>query len=210
MRTQITGFIFFHLLLSACYQVPQPKISTSIRPVPPASVKNPGHRDTLQFLNFDGNTDYWYAVFLNREKDTVQLVSDTTLTDQLLGKLTEVDWKTDTLYEAGDDNRPYLAKRLLSFKPVKGKAFTPHLSPRQALETVRQLDVVRSGADKSWISEMPTADNRYYQVETATNADGHNSRFKTFRVYFYPFYEIKVYNDSEDKELSLTEWLRQR
>jgi len=166
----------------------------------------PEHTDTLQFIHFDGNTDYWYAYFLNEKKDTVRLVTDQDMTDNLLGKLLQVMWKEDILSEAGDGERPYKDERLISFKPIQGAPFAQPLTEQAALKAIQDLEEVKSNADRVAVSEKPTADKRYYQVETSTEADGHLSRFYTFRVYFYPQYEIKIYDPADDKETSLDEW----
>lgn len=164
------------------------------------------YTDTLQFIHFDGNLDYWYAYFINAKKDTVRLVTDQNFTDKLLGKLVQVKWVTTTLSEAGDNERPYDDKRLTALKEIPGAPFAKPLTEQMALQAVKDLEEVKANADHFGVSEKPTADNRFYQVETSTEAEGHLSRFHTFRVYFYPHYEIRVYNPADDKEISLAEW----
>ncbi|MDT3402493.1 hypothetical protein [Mucilaginibacter terrae] len=201
------------LSLAACTSNPKEKkatdttkhvsiTSTKVTPAKPA----PEHTDTLQFIHFDGNGDYWDAFFINAQKDTLRLVTDEELTDKLLGKLLQVKWRTDTLSSAGDGERPYEDKRLTGFKELPGKPFAKPLTEQMALQAVKDLEEIKSNADRVNVSEKPTADKRYYQVETSTEADGHLSRFQTFRVYFYPQYEIKVYNPADETEMSLEAW----
>src|SRR5687767_9657728 len=59
------------------------------------------HLDTLQFIHFEGNFDYWYGVFIDPNKDTVQLVVNDPIPAKFKNKLIEVKWFTDTLFEAG-------------------------------------------------------------------------------------------------------------
>lgn len=168
------------------------------------------HTDTLQFIHFDGNMDYWYAYFINAKKDTIRLVTDQELNDKLLGKLLQVKSKEDNLSEAGDGERPYKDQRLVSFKLIPGQLFAQPLTEQEALNAIKDLEEVKSNADRVGVSEKPTADKRYYQVETSTEADGHLSRFHTFRVYFYPSYQIKVYDPGNEKETNLEEWRKTR
>lgn len=102
--------------------------TTQTKPSKPA----PEHTDTLQFIHFDGNGDYWNAFFINARKDTLRLVTDQELTDKLLGKLLQVKWRPDTLTEAGDGERPYEDKRLTDFKEIPGKPFAQPLTEQMA------------------------------------------------------------------------------
>jgi hypothetical protein len=86
-------------------------------------IKSPSFTDTLQFIHFEGNFDYWSGVFLNASKDTVTLVTDSNINESLINKLFEVKWFVDTLVEAGDNDSKALAKRLSSFKPIHGNPF---------------------------------------------------------------------------------------
>lgn len=164
------------------------------------------YTDTLQFIHFDGNSDYWNAFFINAKKDTIRLVTDEELTDKLSGKLLQVKWREDTLTEAGDGERPYQDKRLIAYKTISGKPYAQPVTEEMALAAVKNLPEVQSNADRVGISEKPTTDKPYYQVETSTKADGNLSRFHTFRVYVYPQFEIKVYNYENDKDIPLSEW----
>lgn len=96
-----------------------PKKAATLSPVKqPLKAEAPLHTDTLQFLSFDGNFDYWTADFLNAKNDTIQLVTDSVLDDRLKNKMMSVQWKTDTLTEAGDNESKYAAKRMMSFTVI--------------------------------------------------------------------------------------------
>lgn len=164
------------------------------------------HTDTLQFISFDGNADYWISTFLDSKKDTVTLVTDSEITGNLKDKLFEVKWFADTLYEAGDDERKYIAKRLSEWRLIKGVPYLLAISEEQIIQDVNNIPEVQAGADQVGIAERPSEGKKYYLVETGTHEEDNYSRFLLFRVYTDPNYEIKVYEPANDMELSLAEW----
>lgn len=164
------------------------------------------HTDTLQFIHFEGNFDYWSCVFLNSSKDTVSLVTDTMITDNFKNRLFEVKWFTDTILIAGDNDSKQAANRMSHFKLLNGKPFVAPITEEQILTDVRNIPEVQSGADQVTIAERPTEGKNYYLVETGTHEEDRFSRFHMFRVYIYPIYKITVYDAAENTELSLEQW----
>ncbi|SFH04135.1 hypothetical protein [Pedobacter insulae] len=164
------------------------------------------HADTLQFIHFDGNLDYWYAFFLTSQKDTLRLVTDRLLEKDLLNRLLIVRWKPDSLWEAGDDERKYIDKRIISYKEIRGNPFIPAISEEQVLDDIRNLVEVKENAERVWIAKKPNFEYPYYEIETATEGEGTVSRLYSFRAYTYPRYEIKIFNRSNDSELALADW----
>lgn len=164
------------------------------------------HTDTLQFIHFENNFDYWYGIFLNSKMDTISLVTDSVIAAEYKNTLLEVKWYRDTLHEAGDNESKYTAERMSAFRPIKGKPFVTPITEAQILRDVRNLPEVQSGADQVVIAERPSEAKNYYLVETGTRGEDNYSRFMMFRVYTYPSYRIRVYDLSGDVELELEEW----
>ena len=182
--------------------------ATSASPAKTQNIKNkpPIHTDTLQFIHFEGNFDYWSCVFLDSSKDTITLVTDSIIDDRFKNQLFEVKWFTDTLYQAGDNDSKYAANRMTHFRPINGKPFVAAISEKQILQDIRNLPEVQAGADQVGIAEKPHDGKNYYLVETGTRGEDNFSRFLMFRVYTYPKYEIRVYNPAEDTDVSLEQW----
>src|SRR5215217_1775194 len=209
--TRIPLFITAALLFVACNNkkvsehtkkqiIATPKKYDSPKPTPQT------HTDTLQFIHFDGNSDYWSCVFLNSSKDTITLVTDSVIADSLRNKLFEVKRFTDTLYEADDNDSKYAANRMSHFRPVNEKPFVAPVTDERVLMDISKIPEVQSGADQINIVERPADGRNYYLVETGTRETDNFSRFLMFRVYTYPKYKISVYNAGEDTELSLKDW----
>ena len=209
--TRFIVFIASLLLLSACkHRKPVDQVTTVTPVVTPM---NPNAHpsalistDTLQFIHFEGNFDYLSCVFLNSSKDTITLVTDSMLTDSFKNRLFEVKWFTDTLVQAGDNDSEFAAKRMLSFKPLKGKPFVAPLTEEQILRGVKNLPEVQTGAEQVTIAEKPSEGKNYYLIETGTHGEDNFSRFLMFRVYTYPIYRITVLDPADGTELSLDEW----
>lgn len=168
------------------------------------------HTDTLQYLHFEGNFDYWYGVFINSRKDTVQLMLTEQPPVKYRNKLVEVKWFNDTLEEAGDNESPYAAKRLKQIRLVGGKAFDAPVNDEKVIKDIKSLPEVQGNADQVGIAERPTDDKEYYLVEAGTHNEDNYSRIFMFRVYIYPKYEIKIFDAGADKELTLSEWRKQQ
>ncbi|WP_295767911.1 hypothetical protein [uncultured Mucilaginibacter sp.] len=168
------------------------------------------HTDTLQYIHFDGNYDYWFAVFIDKQKDTLQLVVDDPPNPKFRNKLVQVTWFTDTLTQAGDNESKYAGKRLKSIRPITGKTFTDSVTEQKVIKDIEALPEVKSNADKVAIAERPTDDKEYYLVETGTHNEDNFSRLFMFRVYVYPKYEIKLYDFNNEKEMSLDEWRKNK
>lgn len=166
------------------------------------------HTDTLQFIHFEGNYDYWGGVFVNARKDTLLLVTDQMIADGFKNKLLEVHWFTDTLHEAGNDSM-YAAKRLSRFKVVEGKLFVSPLTEEQILQDVRNMPEVHGGAEQVVIAERPAEGKEYYLIETGTREPDRFARLFMLRVYVYPKYDIRMYDPGKDSDMSLEEWRKQ-
>jgi hypothetical protein len=164
------------------------------------------YTDTLQFIYFEGNFDYWSCVFLNSKKDTITLVTNSMIANKFKNTLFEVKWMTDTLYEAGDNDSKYAANRMMYFKPLHGDPFVAPVTEEQILKDVRSVPEVQSGADQVTIAERPSDGKDYYLVETGTHESDNYSRFLMLKAFIYPRYEIKVYDPAKEIDLSLDEW----
>ncbi|RCH54066.1 hypothetical protein DJ568_14370 [Mucilaginibacter hurinus] len=209
--TTVTLFITAALLLGNGKDKNVPKEFTGASVTIPVKNQSPdrhaySNTDTLQFIHFDGNFDYWYAVFINQRKDTVKLVTDTAIAYNLKNRLFEVKWFIDTLYEAGDNDSKYTAKRMSHFRLINGKPFVAPITEKKVLQDVKNIPEVQSGADQVLIAERPSEEKDFYLVETGSRETDNFSRFLMLRVYTYPQYMIKIYDAGTDTELSLDEW----
>jgi len=202
-------------LLTACGDV-EPSDTLTQNKVNPTSVAHVPieqgelHTDTLQYLHFEGNFDYWYGVFINSRKDTVQLVLTEQPPVKYRNKLVEVKWLNDTLEEAGDSGSPYAAKRLKQIRLVGGKTFDAPVNDEKVIKDIKSLPEVQANADQVGIAARPTDDEEYYLVEAGTRNEDNYSRIFMFRVYVYPKYEIKIFDAGADKEMTLSEWRKQQ
>lgn len=164
------------------------------------------HTDTLQLLHFDGNLDYWYAIFLNAKRDTLNFVTDKAVSEKLRDKMLKVNWKADTLEEAGDNNRRYAAQRMLSFEQVAVKDYRPAVSEEQVLKDIGALEEVKREEASAGINSRPSFEAPFYEVVTSTENEDNRSILYWFRVYTYPMYAIRYFDPSNNSELSLEQW----
>ncbi|TCD01397.1 hypothetical protein [Pedobacter psychroterrae] len=206
--TRFNLFIASALLLAACngdkakQQTPTGSQAIPVSPNPKPQI----HTDTLQFIHFEGNFDYWSCIFLNSSKDTVTLVTDSMINEKFKNRLFEVKWFKDTLVQAGDNDSKFAANRMSHFRPIKGKPFVAPITEEKILQDIRDLPEVQSGADQVVIAERPADGKNYYLVETGTHGEDNFSRLCMFRVYTYPIYKITVLVAAENTELSLEQW----
>ncbi|GAB3925255.1 hypothetical protein [Mucilaginibacter myungsuensis] len=168
------------------------------------------HTDTLQYLHFEGNFDYWYGMFINAKKDSVLLVTTDQIPAKFRNKLVEVKWFADSLSEAGEGETKYAGKRLKAIKQVSGNPFAAPVSEEQVITDIKALPEVQANAEQIGIAERPTDEKEYYLVETGTRDEDHFSRLYMFRVYVYPKYQIRFYDGSADTELSLDAWRKNK
>lgn len=162
--------------------------------------------DTLQFIHFDANGDYWDAFFLKPDKDTLRLITDHEFKENMRNTLMKVQWKTDTLFSAGEGEEKYEDKRLVSFSKIKGKLFAKPLTEKEVLDTVRKFPEIIGVANNVWIDTSPTFDKPYYDVGTSTVNDGITSMFLYFRIYTFPKYGIAVFDSFSGGVVSLEQW----
>ncbi|MHA4894675.1 hypothetical protein ACXZ1K_07990 [Pedobacter sp. PWIIR3] len=208
LMTRFTLLILTAILLVACKN----KKSVEKNTVLNTSKEAVTHTDTLQFVAFDGNAGYWISTFLNSKNDTVSFVTDSAISEHLKDRLFKVSWFSDTLYEAGDNDRKYTANRLSHLRLLKGKPFNAAeviaapATEAQIIKDLKNIPEVQSGADQVGIAERPAKGKAYYLIETGTHGEDNFSRFLMFRVYVHPNYEIKVYDPANDIELTLEEW----
>lgn len=81
--------------------------------------------DIVEFDKFETNYDYWYAVFITSEGEFVWVAYDDSIDEALHGSKFQIEWKIDSLYEAGDGDALYYKERLLAYTKI---ADAPDLS----------------------------------------------------------------------------------
>ena len=72
--------------------------------------------DTLTFLFYNDDADYFYNIFLTRQKDTVYIVCNDIIDNSNEGRLMTVTWKIDSLYEAGEGDELYYQERMIKYE----------------------------------------------------------------------------------------------
>ncbi|WP_157263802.1 hypothetical protein [Pedobacter sp. Leaf176] len=145
-------FIALTILLPSCKnrksRVEQHHSQTTVIKPSNNEPSAPTTNDTLQFIHFEGNYDYWSCVFLNSKKDTVTLVTDTVISGRYRNRMFLVTYFTDTLYQAGDNDSKFTALRMSNFKVLGRKPFVDPITEQQILQDVWNLQEVQSGADQ--------------------------------------------------------------
>ena len=157
--------------------------------------------DTLQFVEFDENGDYAFALFVDRNGDPVTRYYDGGIDPALGGKLFSVRWQTDTFYAAGDGDTPYRAEKMLDYSVLDRPAFMPYKTRDEILIDVGRLPMVRALPEKDiYIEQWPDAGNNHYTVVVNTPQAEPGSyvaysieRYR-FRVYQVPVYAIHRYD----------------
>lgn len=81
------------------------------------------YKDTLEFISFDDNYDYGYAMFKTKDGKSVSLVYDDIIETKLSHGIFAVEWKIDSLYEAGEEESLYYDERLLSYEVIEQPAY---------------------------------------------------------------------------------------
>lgn len=77
------------------------------------------YKDTLEFIEFDDSYDYAYAMFKTTGGRSVSLVYDDVIEAKFAHGIFAVEWKIDSLYEAGENEEMYYDERLLSYKIIE-------------------------------------------------------------------------------------------
>lgn len=72
--------------------------------------------DTLKFLSFEDNYDYWYAVFEAPNGESVYFKWDEPIEGSLNNSIFAIKWRVDSLWEAGEGDELYFQETLISFE----------------------------------------------------------------------------------------------
>ncbi|WP_051435832.1 hypothetical protein [Tenacibaculum sp. 47A_GOM-205m] len=76
------------------------------------------YNDTVTFLSYDDNYDYWYFL-AKKNKDTVQIMYyDIPINELVKGDTISIKWELKILQEAGDEDITYLKPYLVSFNKI--------------------------------------------------------------------------------------------
>ena len=77
------------------------------------------YHDTLEFISFDDNYDYAYGVFKTKDGNTVSLICDVLIESKLKHGIFAVQWRIDSLFEAGEGDESYYDERLLDYTVIE-------------------------------------------------------------------------------------------
>ncbi|WP_299435601.1 hypothetical protein [uncultured Aquimarina sp.] len=77
------------------------------------------YTDTVNFIRFDDNSDYWYFL-VQKNKDPIQIMyhADIPINELIKGDKILIEWEMKSLQEAGDENITYVKPYLVSFKKI--------------------------------------------------------------------------------------------
>lgn len=79
------------------------------------------YNDTVTFLSYDDNYDYWYFL-AKKNKDTVQIMyQDIPINELVKGDSISIKWELKILQEAGDEDITYVKPYLASFNRISSK-----------------------------------------------------------------------------------------
>lgn len=74
------------------------------------------YKDTLEFVSCDDSYDYMYAMFKTMDGRSVSLVCDELIDSKYTHGLFAIEWKIDSLSEAGESEEMYFDEKLLTYK----------------------------------------------------------------------------------------------
>ncbi|MFD2562895.1 hypothetical protein [Aquimarina rubra] len=100
-------------------KTPDPsKLSSALRPNEKIEFGKT-YTDTVNFISFDDNSDYWYFL-AQKNKDTIQIMyyADAPINKLVKGDKIEINWEMKRLEEAGDPEISYIKPYLGSFKKI--------------------------------------------------------------------------------------------
>ncbi len=166
------------------------------------------HTDTLQFVEFDGNGDYYVATFIDRDGTLTSLYCDNDIDANLSGKLMRVTWQMDTFYAAGVGDTPYQGEQLLTYKILSSGAVRPYKTRAAMEEDVKALPIIKALQEASvYVESYPQTANGYYTVNVTApvapegSTVTYNEHIYTFRVYQVPGYRIMMVDTATKKEI---------
>lgn len=85
---------------------------------------NKVYTDTVKFIHFNDNYDYWYFL-VKKSKDTVHIVyADDSIHQLANGDEIVINWEIKQLQEAGDNEIVYTKHYLVSFKKIESRKIT--------------------------------------------------------------------------------------
>lgn len=104
-------------------QTPEDKVaiveySSDLRPGVSEWDMNQTFVDTVDFVSYDDNGDYAYLSVRTNIDKGIDLVTDVEIdVDYLTGKQMIIEWKLDSLFEAGEGDELYYQERVISVEP---------------------------------------------------------------------------------------------
>lgn len=135
------------------------------------------YTDTITFISYDDNYDYWYFL-AKKSKDTIAInYTDEAISQLVKGDNIVIDWEMKRLEEAGDEDITYVKPYLISFKKInssksKENIVTSKLRPNTELEFNKTYtDTI------TFISNDDNSDYWYFLAEK--NKD-------SIRIYYHP------------------------
>jgi hypothetical protein len=168
------------------------KDSAAVKAVP-----KPAHTETLQFVSFDGNGDYYIAYFINSSGDLQSFYYNDVIADSLNGKVMRVQWQMDTFYAAGDGDTPYEGESLLSYEILSQKPFMSYKAPGEIEAIIQALPAVAALNENSvTISSWPKTAKDCYEVsvyarEPEPGSDVLYGKLKyIYKVYQQPSFRV--------------------
>jgi hypothetical protein len=97
------------------------EFETPIKPRQTEFDLNAIYTDTLEFIRFNDDYDYWFAEMKTLEGESVSLNYSGEFDDPGNGSILLVDWKVDSFYEAGEGEQLYYDLILQGFEVLEEK-----------------------------------------------------------------------------------------
>ena len=92
---------------------------SDIRPDQQEWFLNKIYTDTLLFLEFDSDYDYWYGYFENSDGKEFTMVYDSIIEPAFNNSILLVEWEIDSMWDVGDDDALYYDERMLSYRVLE-------------------------------------------------------------------------------------------
>jgi hypothetical protein len=89
-----------------------------LRPNKTAWDVNEIYVDTLEFVLYNDDADYAFAIFRTKEEEEVKLALNDFVHEDNAGKLFHIEWSVDSLWEAGEGDALYFQERANTVKEL--------------------------------------------------------------------------------------------
>ncbi len=88
---------------------------SAIRPEKTDWNLNATYLDTLRFVSYEDQYDYWFAIFESKKGESISINYSEPIDASLNQSVFAIEWKIDSFYEAGEGDELYYNEQLISY-----------------------------------------------------------------------------------------------